>query len=274
MTLKLTAFESNGRADRLERYQFLTRADVETSEKWIDLCGSQAIAQQFLSAYPTQCTQVTVPPDEASLWSHRLYFAQGLPAGVATFAQLLTKVLTLVTQPPLNFALTLDWYKIPDPDLNPSDWKNTDSGDLNYRSKYFKLSPNLQSAARDKLIEQLSHVIREHPLYRNASCIVTVPGSAADGNSHAEQLARRVAQSTGKQIIETVPLKGARPPSKQAPTTVSSADFTLPRNVSGDIVILDDVYRSGGTMRAVAGAAKRAGAAQTLGLAIVRTMRN
>lgn len=274
MTFKLTAFESNGRADRLEKYQFLTRADVETPEKWIDLCGSQAIARQFLRAYPTQCVQVEVPPDEASSWSHRLYFAQGLPPRVATFVQLMTKVLTLVTHAPLDFALVLDWYKIPDPDVNPRDWSNTDAGELNYRSKYFKSSPGLQSAARDKLAEQLSYVIEEHPLYRNASCIVTVPGSAADGNSHAEQLARRIAQSTGKQIVETVPLKGPRPPSKEAQTTVSAADFALPRNVSGDIVILDDVYRSGGTMRAVAGAAKRAGAAQALGLAIVRTMRN
>ncbi|MFD6909301.1 phosphoribosyltransferase [Streptomyces sp. NPDC060077] len=274
MVFNLTAFESNGRADRLEKYQFLTRADIETPEKWIDLCGSQAIARQFLNAYPTKCVEVEVPLDEIASWSHRLYFSQGLPPGVATFAQLMTKVLTLVTHPPLDFALVLDWYKIPDPDINPRDWKNTDAGDLNYRSKYFKSSPGLQEAARGKLVDQLSHVIREHPLYRNASHIVTVPGSAADGNSHAEQLARKIAQTVGKQIIQTVPLNGPRPPAKEAQTIVSADDFALPQNVSGDIVIIDDVYRSGGTMRAVAGAAKRAGAKQALGLAIVRTMRN
>ncbi|MFB7075775.1 hypothetical protein, partial [Streptomyces sp. NPDC056290] len=89
-----------------------------------------------------------------------------------------------------------------------------------------------------------------------------------------EQLARKIAQTVGKQIIQTVPLTGPRPPATEAQTIVSADDFALPQNVSGDIVIIDDVYRSGGTMRAVAGAAKRAGAKQALGLAIVRTMRN
>ncbi|QIK08248.1 phosphoribosyltransferase [Streptomyces sp. ID38640] len=274
MAIWLRAFESNGRADRLEKYQFLKRADRETAERWIDLCGSQGIARQFLSAYPNDCVEVSVPDDEASSWSHRFYFAQGLPARVGTFAQLMTKVLTLVTQSPLDFALVLDWYKIPDPDITPRDWPNTDAGELNYRSKYFKSSPNRQLAAREKLIEQLSYVIREHPLYRNATCIATVPGSAADGNSHAEQLARKVARAANKGIIETVAVNGPRPPSKEAPSNVSEADFALPEKVSGDVVILDDVYRSGGTMRAVAGAVKRAGANRVLGLANVRTMRN
>ncbi|MBO7938917.1 phosphoribosyltransferase [Streptomyces sp. S9] len=186
----------------------------------------------------------------------------------------MTKVLTLVTQPPLDVALVLDWYKIPDPDISSRDWKNTDAGELNSRSKYWRGSPHLQAAAREKIIEQLSHVIQEHPLYRNASCIVTVPGSAADGNSHAEQLARRIAQSTGKRIVETIAVNGSRPPSKETPSTVTGADFALPESVDGGVVVLDDVYRSGTTMKAVAAAAKRAGATRALGLAIVRTMRN
>ncbi|WP_261675280.1 phosphoribosyltransferase [Streptomyces lusitanus] len=274
MAFRLTAFESNGRADRLEKYQFLTRADIDTPEKWIDLCGSQAIARQFLSAYPTQCVEVEVPQEEAASWSHRLYFAQGLPAGVATFAQLMTKILTLVTHPPLDFALVLDWYKIPDPDIDPYYWHNTEAGELNRRSKYFNGSPGIQAAARDKLVDQLSHVISEHPLYRDAAYLVTVPGSAADGKSHAEQLAQKIAHSTGKRIIQTQSLKGPRPPAKEQQTLLSPDDFALPHSVTGDVVIVDDVYRSGGTMRAVAGAAKRSGATRALGLAIVRTMRN
>ncbi|NJP44475.1 phosphoribosyltransferase [Actinacidiphila epipremni] len=273
MRLVFPAYEFNARADRLWRYEILKYANHETPDRWLDLCGPETISEQFLMANGPLCRSVRVPEDRESEWSHRLHFPRGMPGENRTLADLLKSVLSLTVRSPLDCCIALDWYKIPDPDVDPMKWKNTEAGELNYRSKYYYPGVDL-NRARHRLITRFSEVINKHPLYRDAAAIVSVAGHKADGRSHGEILASAVAEATGKRLIMTQTPDGPRAPAKESQGTITEKTFSLNERIIGNVVILDDVYSSGATMHAVAKVAKRAGADRIFGLSIVKTMRN
>ncbi|MEW2211053.1 hypothetical protein AB0895_01140 [Streptomyces globisporus] len=187
-------------------------------------------------------------------------------------SELLKGVLSLTTKSGLNCAIAFDWYKIPPEDESPK-WPNTPTGELIYRGKYYT-SGATRLAARRELVDKFVKILADHPLYRECKQIVTVPGHKADSQSFGEQLAATVSAKAGKELIQTLSPGGPRPQAKQGTPQVADAHFAMPIALQGDVIVLDDVYRSGTTMNAVAMAAKRAGARRVLGLAAVRTMRN
>lgn len=129
----------------------------------------------------------------------------------------------------------------------------------------------MRRASAHTLIDSLSDVVSRHPSMRVAPSVVSVPGSNGDGNSVGEYIARRLAELTGKALIVTT--GPAREP-REAGGSYQGLDglFELPSLVDGACIVVDDVFKSGTTMRATALAARRAGATAVYGLAAVKTI--
>jgi hypothetical protein len=263
------AFVPDGRANRLKGYG-ITKLVQVTSDRWLYLCGPEEVAQQFRML--GSCREVEVPQESRSKYTHVFHFMEPSQDELRAMSDLLKEVLTLTTKSDLDCAIAFDWYKIPPEDDSPK-WPNTETGELIYRGKYY--NPGVaQNRARRELVDKFVKILADHPLYRGCAQIVTVPGHKADSQSFGERLAATVAAKAGKTLVETQSPGGPRPQAKEGPSQVTDGHFTMPIPLQGDVIVLDDVYRSGTTMNAVAKAAKRAGAQRVFGLAAVRTMRN
>ncbi|MEV8392934.1 MULTISPECIES: hypothetical protein [unclassified Streptomyces] len=245
-------------------------AKKATSDRWLYLCGPEEVAHQIRLL--GKCTPEELAEERRREWTHEFHLMESDQEELRSMCELLKVVLSLTTKSDLDFAIAFDWYKDPIGD-DPMKWPNTISGELIYRSKYY--SPGTaRNKARTELLDEFSSVIEKHPLLRECSNIVTVPGHKADGQSFGERLAAKVAAKTGKEIVRTESPGGSRPQAKEGTAAIAEGHFVMPDEISGDLIVLDDVYRSGTTMNAVARAAKRAGARRAFGLAAVRTMRN
>jgi adenine/guanine phosphoribosyltransferase-like PRPP-binding protein len=216
--------------------------------------------------------EIPVPEARSATCTHAFHFPEVHTEILRAMCDLLKGVLSLTIKSELDCAIAFDWYKIP-PENDSPKWPNTPTGELIYRSKYY--SPSIERrAARRELVAKYVEILKDHPLYRECAQIVTIPGHKADGNSFGEQLAAVVAEKSQRELVVTQTPGGPRPQAKEGPSQVTASHFAIPEKLAGDVVIIDDVYRSGTTMSAVAQAAKIAGAKRTLGLAAVRTMRN
>jgi adenine/guanine phosphoribosyltransferase-like PRPP-binding protein len=102
--------------------------------------------------------------------------------------------------------------------------------------------------------------------------VVLVPGSE---HHFGERLAATVAELTNKQLLSSRRLSIGHAPAKQGHTPGRRVDYDVDEDVFGrEVIIVDDVFRSGGTMRDVAAAALAGGARRVVGLVGARTMRS
>jgi predicted amidophosphoribosyltransferase len=132
--------------------------------------------------------------------------------------------------------------------------------------------------AFNDLVDSLAHVITEHPMYAGADFIVAAPGHKNSVRSFGEQLAEAVAKKVAKPIVRPTTASTERPAAKEreqgAAARSLEGEFSFGNEVAGRVlVIVDDVCRSGGTMSAIAKAARDAGAVSVLGLVGAQTMR-
>lgn len=171
---------------------------------------------------------------------------------------------------PLDLALALDYYKIP-PAEDGGEWKNTNSGELVSRAKYWVSDPGMQRLCREKIVEKVADTIRRHPILNSASRIVSVPGSKGNGSSVGESIAAGVATRLGRPLISTI---GPVRPERKGDQAASIAGlFSVPEMIHGNCVIVDDVWRSGETAAEVGRAARTAGASAVHAVVAAKTMR-
>lgn len=248
----------------------------QTGERRIYLRCCETIAAQIESVIgSTRCSRLEMPAHLKGRFTHRLHVDGPIPPAVREFLELLQEVLTLEVRGPLECAIALDFYKDPTSDPDPMRWANTTAGRMVNAGKY-----SGDVTARNQLIDALADVVRRHPLYRRADMIATVPGHRADVVSFGERIANGVAARVSKPVVLTASAHAMRPAAKQAdeqgwPPPDLSDEFTLGPEVHGRVLlIVDDVYKSGRTMRAVAKAARDAGAVAVVGLVGARTLRH
>lgn len=213
----------------------------------------------------------SVPAERAVDYDICLHWPNGTPAGARRLVELLADGLALPTRDDrIDLALALDWYKVVDADVPSTQWENTAAGQLVFKAKYWVSNPPVRRAAAAELIDLLSAAIGRHPAFHAAPYLVSVPGSGGDGVSVGEFIAAGVAEQTGKSLIKTVgPAREAR---KGGAVSTLDGQFSLPSLIDGPCVVVDDVYKSGMTMRATALAARRAGAARVYGLVAAKTI--
>ncbi|MFF5293643.1 phosphoribosyltransferase [Paractinoplanes globisporus] len=267
MRFQLPPFERDSRANTLKAYEF--GGEVNGMPSWVDLCGPDEAITQIELAFPEAVRQVRLPAEREQDWTHRLWFAGPIPPGFMTLIQFLQSWLTLTQTAYVDVAVAAQWYKIPEEGVDPYHWRNTEAGNIVNQGKY-----RGDEAAKYKLGSALAELISRHPLYATAQSILSIPGHDNDGNSFGEKVAADVAARRGLPLIQTGSTLGPRTSAKQSGSSYLMGTMIIPQRLYGTTIIVDDVYQSGGSIRATAYAARHAGAQMVLAIVGARTMRN
>lgn len=270
-------FVPDRRGSRLERYSFAVAADRRSHR--LLLRASPEIVGQFLTITPAGLGyRLTSGWDlAASGWTHCLE-APGLPdARARELADVLSEVITLPSLPSVQLSIAMDWYKVPAEGVAPDDWHNTPDGQRVHVGKYWTSSPEAMTAAGRALVQRMLGVVQRHPLLASAEVVAAVPGHDRTYLSFGERIAATAGNALGLPLVKVRTPHEFRLPAKDLADAGNDAiwdDFFVDEGLTGvTVLILDDVFRTGRTMSAVASATVRAGAARACGLVAVRTMR-
>lgn len=264
------AFAPDSRGNTLEAYEV---AVAEDGSRWLYLCGPTAIVEQVEAVSGNQSSREPVPEHVKSKYNFALRYPGKMPSGTKAFLDLMSGPLCVPCGGGLELVTALDWYKVPEDGVDPMHWANTEVGGYVYVGKYYTTGPE-QHAARVALRSRMSGFVSQHPLYAEGTAIIAPPGHKANGTGFGERLAASVAKDVGIPFVNAVSVAGERP-QRKGPEAVDLADdaFRIETRLSGRVIVVDDVYGSGETLRAAARAAIRAGAAEVFALTAVRRLR-
>lgn len=258
--------DEDSRGNRLLNVQVTRDGD----DYFLDLLCVEDIADQFFAVLE-QLHPVWLEPEED--WSHQIRFDGPYRQWLKDLIELLQRVLTLRTHPELDMAIALDFHTVPPaPDDVEQRWGRTAAGDLVYR-KYYKNNPREVARAGSQLTDLLVEVIRAHPVYAAATRVVVVPSTNNEWK-FGERLGRTVATRAGIERATAKCISSRHLQAKGGHTSNKPEPYVIDGDVSGHrVIIVDDLYLSGQTIRDIAIAARERGATQILGLAGTRALR-
>jgi predicted amidophosphoribosyltransferase len=193
--------------------------------------------------------------------------------------ELLGEVVSLPSLPLIRFAIALDWYKIPVDGVDSRNWSNTEIGELVSNGKYrYRNQEEPQRRVGRTLAGRICNAIGRHAALNDAQLILTIPGHDSRYISFGPRLAATVARYTKLPMLRVRATKPFRPEAKSLEGAVRALvlenQFIVPPEIRGySALIVDDVFRSGGSMASVARAAHETGAREILGICAARTMR-
>ncbi|MBV9208558.1 MAG: hypothetical protein JO037_24840 [Actinobacteria bacterium] len=193
--------------------------------------------------------------------------------------RLLSEVVSLPSLPMIKFAIALDWYKIPVDGTDPRSWQNTEIGELVHNGKYrYRNLEEPQGQVGRTLAGRLCNAIERHSALRDAETILTIPGHDSRRISFGPRLAATVAKYRKLPLVRVRAREPFRPEAKSLEGAMRAAvlddQFIAPYSIQNySALIVDDVFRSGHSMAAVAKAANEAGAREIFGLCAARTLR-
>jgi pyrimidine operon attenuation protein/uracil phosphoribosyltransferase len=270
------AFVADRRGNRLADYEIRSRIDGHE----ILLRGPIEVARQLTAIHSHNYRLQLAENLDRTWWTHRLIATDAVDPSIVDLLALLQNVLTVPAPTGVDILIALDWYKLRTEDVDPSDWPNTATGELVSRGKYyFRNNAELQSAVGRTLVRAMISVVERHPAYNAADLVVVVPGHDRARVSFGARLAVSVAARRGIGHVKLYSRQPFRPAAKaMEPKERARAlrgEFGTDADLSGKrVIVADDVYQSGATMREAARAARAAGADAVLGLAAVRTVRS
>src|SRR5262245_16587228 len=149
----------DSRANKLLEYEVRRPLSTADSTRWLHLSAPDEIGRQVELAYPGLAVREKFGPDRPAPWTHRYRFDRGLPVDLQSTLELLKTVLTLTPVDHVDVALAMDWYKRPDPALDPKSWPNRPIGERVHRGKYWWRSPFSQRAATAELVSTMVDLI-------------------------------------------------------------------------------------------------------------------
>lgn len=261
----------DSRGHKLEDYEF-HRAKVKGAPEkgecdWLTIRAHPDIAA-IVAAELNGCRKIGNVKDIDVKWTHGWRLVGPLKP-VRKLCIMLTETLTLVKEPELDYATAGDWYKVP-PDDDDGEWTDTHCGGLVHKAKYYVYSPGRQASALRELAEYQRAIIRRHPGMRDADAIALTPSTNTG-----------VSEKLGEAVADLLELPTVCPRRLDTPTAAAKdghvsfdlIPYEFDEDLSGRrIVIVDDVYKSGRTMRSIAAAARNSGATAVSGVAGARTM--
>jgi predicted amidophosphoribosyltransferase len=192
---------------------------------------------------------------------------------------LLTEVVSLPSLPLIKFAIALDWYKIPVDNVDPRDWPNTEVGELVSNGKYrYRTVKDRQRQVGRNLAGRICNAIERHAALNNAEIILNIPGHDSTVLSFGSRLAATVAMFTRSQMLRVGARSEFRPAAKDLTgaerVRILDNEFVVSPEARGhSVLIVDDVFRSGDSVAAVAKAAHEVGAREIFAICATRTMR-
>ncbi len=229
-------------------------------------------------AFPESEFYRATEPQESGLlgFEMTLSLAGRLPEGgaeeVERFLALVTRVLTI--EDSLDESHALGYHQ---DDNETGALVRSELGTLIIRAKYKHIAE-----AREAIRAALVRFIQGHPRYRRADALAAVPPHQAGGrNSLCQRLVAPIANESG---FQTVGIVKATTTAEQKEIIDEDRERGVGRrfdnqrgtmrvddDVTGlTVVVLDDLYGSGGSMAEAARALREAGAAEVLGLAVTK----
>ena len=163
--------------------------------------------------------------------------------------------------------------------LSDDGWNRTYVGNLVNRAKdYYSNYSYRDRDAASEICERVLEFFRWHPRYSDAGAVAPAPSSNPDVEENLPRvIASVVSEELGKRLLIPRRLEEI-PPQKdydEAESGISREKLQegtvgLDYWLSGVIVVIDDLYESGGTLMEVGRACRNAGANAVLGLAITK----
>jgi hypothetical protein len=213
------------------------------------------------------------PNADWNTWDGQFRLSRAVMVWEEEVLQLLTEA--VIMQPPeaVSVAFALDWYRQgEDGEGRPL----TRIGRMLHDSKYWRDSDlRYLGGWEHEIARSLAQFIARHQLYLRAHAIIATPGSGV-GRGYSDRIAMKTSALTRHPLFRPTAMTPNRPKRKSgAPFDLTNEFSLVPEELSGKVVIvIDDLIQQGDTMRAMALAARRAGAKHVLGLGIARTFRN
>lgn len=151
----------------------------------------------------------------------------------------------------------------------------TTCGNLEHKAK-----ENQDAEARSQLVDIAANLCDVHPIYRRANIVMPIPPNPSKTFHLPIELARELAERTGKREGSSLVRKIKETPKLQdlsfdQKLKALQGAIEITGDVDGkSIILIDDLYQSGSTMWTIAKLLKRKGARMVLGLACVKSWRD
>lgn len=206
-------------------------------------------------------------------WTHCLAIDRE-PDGLWAFLELLTRTVILCNLPAsIDKGAALDFYTVATDEGPSATLARSKVGDLVHVLKYAAVDDAARSQALKALAERMADVIRRLPSFDQA-VIASVPGHDSRIVSWSQRLADEIGRMTERRVIRTRARSLVRAPAKAGAVDLTDEFMIDAGDVANSIVlVVDDVMMSGNTLKAVARAARRAGAPEVHVLVAARTIR-
>ncbi|GHH19469.1 hypothetical protein GCM10017790_38140 [Amycolatopsis oliviviridis] len=238
------------------------------------LRGSAEIAKHILSAFPS-AYMVQIYSQHRPRWTHRLFVPE--EADVAPLAKLLQKVLVLRVPNELDGAIALDFYNRPAPPPSTG-LQYTDTAKLirmvKYENRQRKISEVREAGKR--LSSCMADVVKSHDWFQTTSLIIAAPGHTRATVSASVRIGHTIAHECElpqEQVLSSREWRKSAKDMTSAELAGLLDEYTVSSDLTGRCVLLvDDVFHTGSTLRGLAAAARRAGATTVLGLVAARTL--
>jgi len=237
--------------------------------------GSTKLPQVLEASFPG--LSVEVPKDERAFplgTGGKLRLSGALPD-----AQVLDGLLRLMTrlvfvEDDADVSHCLDLYRIPEESAaSPEEWPYTDIGQAVYRAKY---RGDYQSSM--SLAHTMTEVIRTHPALASADILCAVPPASDLGNRTdvAGQWVGSLSERLGVPAITLRRTRTVRP--QKGIEDAAERRRNQERSMAADpgarehrVLVVDDLYTSGDTVRESVRALRAKGASQVFVLCAVKT---
>lgn len=271
-------YRVDARGNKLEAWNVTPHHSGQSIGHHLWLRGTSQMVEQIIWSAP-EYRSVSVPASSRLQWTHLLYAPGDLGDSTRALLELLSRVVTLPSLSEVRCSLALDWYKIPEDDVDPYRWANTEAGQLVNLGKYqYRFDSEQQARVGRELCKRLCAAVGLHPLLSQADVVLDVPGHDAKQVAFGSRAAATVARDTSKPVVRVSARNEFRPEAKSLTREQRSEairdQFYIQTPLYGrSTLIVDDVFRSGDSMREVARAARAVGASEVYGICAVRTMR-
>ena len=156
--------------------------------------------------------------------------------------------------------------------LDGEKWETATFGDVMRKAKY----GNDQRAAA-AMSEGLAGFAHRHPRLGAVATVTVPPKSDLSRPNVPLHWAQSVAKALGartvdvQKVVATAPQKDLQGLEEQEPVAARVANtMSVSAPIKGDVLIIDDMVRSGGTLKEVGRALKQAGAQRVYGLCVAK----
>ena len=198
-------------------------------------------------------------------------------AELVSYFAILRWTVTIADDADESHAIYLHTLPHPDPESGEPDWQLTRIGKMVNRAKSYSFTTGNKPAAKELAAKYLFW-LKRHPLYMRADALIAAPpGNKEKAFDLPEFVAHEICSELGVRVIvcektkTTLPQKDIGDDPKELEENLRGS-YKIEGDLSGKtILVIDDIYKSGGTVKELVRACREAGATTVLSLVATKT---